>query len=549
MRGFDSCYPCSMHPENLKISALRKNFRLRLRSRRRKPFPKQFIIKNIKTNNKFMSIGLIKPNHPLRLLAAKGSLPTNYYNNFKGNLILSSTRNKRSTSANRLASLGSIKKHNSGKYVQPRHKTPATKGSHSFFSSSMQATNSLSPVNFTNAVNLFFVSRLVQAFRYSELFKKEVNYSVNLLSDLFGKLSAVKSLPNPGLVPVNVPSRLGFSSTFFFIPEVNFMKFFSKGSNLIRSSRGLLLPKIARKALTAGYKLSIDSYSLNYFSYKSPLSSKGGDSDLVKYTSCLHLKSGLLSVIKLPKPFRASSNTNSLSLKNFTKLLLTKRPKAQLRRRKRRINKAFRRMMRFGRGHFFKRTNMLGKFFRNKSNSAVRMRHMLNTLQGLDVYRSRFANISSPVVRSYDRLNLPIITTASSPNLSSKHAHNMFNKQPSLPVNEFSHQLLAHCLSSPNLLKIKLLGRSQNSRHFIKSLRLSESDYTNIYPVADFRKRVLKRVKKFVTGTMLRVNLTPWYHNTIIRFFENCSGNKVMLQYYLSVASRVDSESIVLYKR
>ena len=144
---------------------------------------------------------------------------------------------------------------------------------------------------------------------------------------------------------------------------------------------------------------------------------------------------------------------------------------------------------------------------------------------------------------------MPIITTASSPNLSSKHAHNMFNKQPSLPVNEFSHQLLAHCLSSPNLLKIKLLGRSQNSRHFIKSLRLSESDYTNIYPVADFRKRVLKRVKKFVTGTMLRVNLTPWYHNTIIRFFENCSGNKVMLQYYLSVASRVDSESIVLYKR
>lgn len=192
---------------------------------------------------------------------------------------------------------------------------------------------------------------------------------------------------------------------------------------------------------------------------------------------------------------------------------------------------------------------MLGKFFRNKSGFVVRVRHTLNTLQGLDVYRSRFANISSPVVRSYDKFNLPSVTIASASNHSTRFAHSLFTRQFTLPINEFSHQLLAHYLSSPNLLKTKLLGRSHNARHFIKSLGLSESDYTNIYPVATFRKRVLKRVKKFVTGTMLRINLTPWYHNTIIRFFENCSGNKVMLQYYLSVANRVDSESIVLYKR
>ena len=509
MRGFDSCYPCSMHSENLKISVLRKKFQLRLRSRRRKPFPKQFSVKSIKTNNKFAYLSALNPKHPLRLLVAKGSLPSNYYNNFRGNLVLSSVRNKRTAYSNRSASLDSIKKHRSGKYVQPRHKIVATKGSHSFFSSSMQTTSSLLPVNFSNRVNLFFVSRLTQSVRYSELFEKEVNYHVNLLSNLFEKLSVAKLLPSPASVPVNVPSRAGFSSTFFFIPEVNFMKFFSKGSNLIRSSRGLLIPKIARKAVTTGNKLSIDSYSLNYFSYKSPISSKAGDSELVKYTSCLHLKSGLLSVVRIPKPFHASSSTNNLLLKNAVNFLSTKRPRARLRRCKRRINKALRRMIRFGRGHFFKRTNMLNRFFRNKSNFVIRMRHTLNTLQGLDVYRSRFANISSPVVRSYDRFNLPIVTVTSASIRTPKFAHSMFSKQLSLPVNEFSHQLLAHYLSSPSLLKVKLLGRSQNARHFVKSLGLSKFDYTNIYPVADFRKRVLKRVKKFVTGTMLRINLTP----------------------------------------
>jgi hypothetical protein len=327
------------------------------------------------------------------------------------------------------------------------------------------------------------------------------------------------------------------------------MKFFSNVKNLIRSSRRLAMPKIMRKAVITGSKLSVDTYAVNYFSSKLFLPTSSITSSLVDYTNCLHLKSSLSWVVRLPLPFLLASGSEKFTYERLTHFLSARRPKARLRKYRRRFNKTLRVTLRSSNSNFFKKNNLVNKLFRKKLRSLKQVRHLVNTLQNLDVYRSRFASLSSPLVYSYDKFNLPLPDKSSESSFSTAATTKLLANQASLPINEFSHQLLAHYLTSTSLIKLKLLGRGNNARYFLRSLGLSNDDYTNIYPVPSFRKRVAKKVKKYVTSSILRLNITPWYHNTLIRFFEHCSGNKVLLQYNLSVANQVDSQSIVLYKR
>jgi len=98
-----------MHSENLKISALRKNFRSRLRSRRRKPFIKRFSAKNTKIDNRFTRLNTLQLNHPLKSLAARGNLLTDRLGNHSGSHRSYNVRKGAGTRGNRSTSLVSIK--------------------------------------------------------------------------------------------------------------------------------------------------------------------------------------------------------------------------------------------------------------------------------------------------------------------------------------------------------------------------------------------------------------------------------------------------------
>lgn len=510
---------------------------------------KRSTVKNIVVNNKSGRTYLVSYACALKSLVIKRTFRINYGGTIQPKFSTNTGYQSSMLGENRSASLLSIKRLVNNNFTLPKHKANNIAGSHAFFSSAMSSGGSLISLNSLCIVNLLLVRHLSLSALSSLKTTRPVNYCVSLLSTfsngVLDKVSNFLGGKEASESGFQIDQRLDFS----FVSEIIFMKFFSNSRNLIRSSRRLALPKIFRKAVITGSKLSVDTYALNYFSYKIFLPNNFTTSSLVDYTNRLHLKSSLSWAVRLPLPIRPASGTEKLTNAKLTRFLDAKRPRTRLRKYRRRFNKFLRVTLRFSTGNFFKKNNLVSRLFRKKLRSLKRVRYLVNTLQNLDVYRSKFASLSSPLIYSYDKFHLPLPNDSSESNFGTSYAAKLLPSQANLPINEFSHQLLAHYLSSTSLMKLKLLGRYNNARHFLRSLNLSNDDYTNIYPVPSFRKRVAKRVKKYVTSSILRLNITPWYHNTLIRFFEHCSGNKVLLQYNLSVANQVDSQSILMYKR
>jgi hypothetical protein len=169
-------------------------------------------------------------------------------------------------------------------------------------------------------------------------------------------------------------------------------------------------------------------------------------------------------------------------------------------------------------------------------------------LYDLNVYSSRFISPTNLIIKDGFNAQLPKPSILSSTAYKTSHKV-AFSSTSSSLFNKFFHQTTTQLLLSPYLIKLNLLNQTGDAKSLLGIFSIHDRDYNNIRPVPDFKKNLTKKIKKYVTSSILRLNITPWYHNTIIRFFENCSGNKVFLQYYLSIANRVDDESIILYKR
>jgi hypothetical protein len=71
---------------------------------------------------------------------------------------------------------------------------------------------------------------------------------------------------------------------------------------------------------------------------------------------------------------------------------------------------------------------------------------------------------------------------------------------------------------------------------------------TNLIPHPSFTKVLNKKVLNSFTNKAFNENLIPWYQHTFVRFIEDCTGKKVLLQYYPFLHQTIETEAFARYK-
>ena len=293
MRGFDSCYPCLMSLVNLNTRTLKRKVFSRPKLKKYLRAMKRSSTKNIVINNRSGRPYLVGYTRVLKSLVVKRNFRINYGNTSQSKLSTNTNNRASLLGRNRFASLLSIGKLVNNNFTLPKHKANSIAGSHLSFSSAMRSTNILTSVNSFCIVSLLLVKHPNFHTLSTAKTARGATYCVSLLSSFSNKVANKVSTLLSNQATDQSSQQVNQSFNFSFVSEIIFMKFFSNVKNLIRSSRRLALPKIMRKAVITGSKLSVDTYAINYFSFKLFLPSSSPTSNLVDYTNCLHLKSSL----------------------------------------------------------------------------------------------------------------------------------------------------------------------------------------------------------------------------------------------------------------
>ena len=117
--------------------------------------------------------------------------------------------------------------------------------------------------------------------------------------------------------------------------------------------------------------------------------------------------------------------------------------------------------------------------------------------------------------------------------------------------------ILRFCLKStsstsnlPNTLnlmvhKLDLFFKNKNS---LQNYNYTSLYMTNLYPHPNFNHTINKKVYAFFTNNKIHKNIIPIYYNTLIRFAENCTGKKVVIQFYPFVNQSITKDFIIRYK-
>lgn len=553
MRGFDSCYPCYLNRAvRLSINTKNKLIRSTLLRKRKTRVKYSPSISHHRRANLAYCNQVSLQRTMFFLLRRKDAFNKSRLSSFMISLVKDRRASLRSfVRQNKSSSKVNLRKHNRNKATLPFHRSDMHTSSYSRFSSKLSNFFTNSGVLNFSLLDLFYLTNNALSHPKYANSRQITEYKVNLLSSLLTRVRASEffdySQHQYGL-PV---SNQQHSALFSYVPDVVLIKFFTNRSNLIRSSKRLAMPKIIRKAVLTGSKLSVDTYALNYFSYKVFYSKPIDYRNMSSFTSLVHMPHNLPNIIGLPT---ITPKTHKINL-NFksNQFYFSKRNKKfswWVRRFYRKLRSAGRSSYKEYVGNPFSKNRLANKLYRNKLRSTYSVRQVFNSLQGLNVYRSRFANLSSPVAYMYNGFSSPLVnaSTATAFVNAIQPSFNIIGRVGLVPYQEFFNQTLTQYILSPDLIKLKTTDIDKK-RQWLHSVASNTEDFTNIYPLQAFNKKISKKVKKYVTSSIFRLNLTPWYHNTIIRFFEYCAGNKVLLQYYLSVANRVDSESIIMYKR
>jgi hypothetical protein len=67
--------------------------------------------------------------------------------------------------------------------------------------------------------------------------------------------------------------------------------------------------------------------------------------------------------------------------------------------------------------------------------------------------------------------------------------------------------------------------------NYLTTLHTYGSTYTNLVPSLIFKKVIFKKLYSSSSLKKLRLNFIPIYQNTLVRFIEFTSGNKILLQF------------------
>ena len=73
-------------------------------------------------------------------------------------------------------------------------------------------------------------------------------------------------------------------------------------------------------------------------------------------------------------------------------------------------------------------------------------------------------------------------------------------------------------------------------------------DNNNLLPSKSFKKVITKQAFDFFSSYKFYENVIPWYHNTLIRFFEHISGLKSLLQIYPFINQNITYDWIIRYR-
>lgn len=77
----------------------------------------------------------------------------------------------------------------------------------------------------------------------------------------------------------------------------------------------------------------------------------------------------------------------------------------------------------------------------------------------------------------------------------------------------------------------------------------NHSNLTNLIPNYHFKLAVFKKVSGSFGESIFSLSNVPWHYNTVIRFFEFCSGRKILFQFYPFLFQSVEKYYVALYKR
>ena len=120
------------------------------------------------------------------------------------------------------------------------------------------------------------------------------------------------------------------------------------------------------------------------------------------------------------------------------------------------------------------------------------------------------------------------------------------------------HSLL-HFFYSPLFFKFFFLKLSLTESTYLppSSSSLLQLVYKDarLYPATNLalsiplRSILIKKILASQTNSFLHKHALPWAHNSLIRFMEDCSGKRVMLQIYSFITQNIDNAYLVLYRR
>ena len=133
-------------------------------------------------------------------------------------------------------------------------------------------------------------------------------------------------------------------------------------------------------------------------------------------------------------------------------------------------------------------------------------------------------------------------------------APNVANKYKTIYNNP---QLILASLLNITLLKTSILNPSSSSNVFdtpsmqyaFSSNVTNTNTFNNLIPDVSLQKVVSKTVINSFKNNFFQENVISWYHNTMIRFIEDCTGKKTLFQFYPFMSQDVTLDFIVRYKR
>ena len=99
-----------------------------------------------------------------------------------------------------------------------------------------------------------------------------------------------------------------------------------------------------------------------------------------------------------------------------------------------------------------------------------------------------------------------------------------------------------------NIIKITCKSQLLFNLPLRSATKPNNLTFSNVLPSNNFSYIFLKKVYSSLSHNKINVNFIPVYYSTLVRFMENISGNKVLIQFYPFVNQSITQDFVIKYK-